>query len=136
MMGQRRARRGSVAVQIGLLATVRVGFAALGTEVTLLLLRQRQMQSAADAAALSGAMVRAGDHPSDYAGEALAIAAAVGFRDGSDGTSVKVSAGAPGAVTVVITTSQTVAMLSLFMSGSVGIAARAVATAPPARLTE
>ena len=126
MFGQ----RGSIAVQVGLLATVLIGFAGLGTEVTLLLLRQRQLQSAADAAALSAAMI-----PSGYRTEALAIAAEAGFRNGITGTSVTINSppatgdhrGDAGAVEVIISQPQKVAMLGLFVADELEISARAVA---------
>ena len=43
-----RARRGSVAIQLALMTTVLLGMVALGTEITFVLFKHRQMQSAAD----------------------------------------------------------------------------------------
>jgi Putative Flp pilus-assembly TadE/G-like len=137
MSRRRHAQRGSIAVQVGLLATVLIGFAALGIEVTQLLLRQRQMQSAADAAALSAAMVHASDHPAGYRGEALAITAEAGFRNGKDGAFVAVNnppvtgdhRGEAEAVEVIIRQTQKVAMLGLFITNEPEVGARAVAIA-------
>ena len=141
MIKWQEARRGSVAVQVGLLAMVLIGFAALGTEVTLLLLRQRQMQSAADAAALSAAMVSSG-----YRNEALAIAAEAGFRNGGDGIRVSVNKppatgdhrGEVMAVEVIISQPRKAAMLGLFIANELEVSARAVAMGgrSPVRLAE
>lgn len=139
MRRRRKAQRGSIAVQVGLLSAVLIGFAALGTEVTLLFLRQRQMQSAADAAALSAAMALTSKHAEDYQREARAIAAASGFRDGAGGTRITVNGPhghSTSAVEVIIAQPQTLTLLGLFMAGSIDVGARAVATAPPARLSE
>ena len=51
----RNARRGSVAITIGLTLPIVIGMAALGSEITYLLYKHRQMQVVADAAALGGA---------------------------------------------------------------------------------
>ena len=139
MTRRRKAQRGSIAIQVGLLATVLIGFAALGTEVTLLFLRQRQMQSAADAAALSAAMALTGKPAEDYQREARAIAAASGFRDGTGGTRIIVNAPyghRASAVEVIIRQPQALTILGLFIAGRIDVGARAVATAPPARLSE
>ena len=139
MFRWRETQRGSVAVQVGLLAAVLIGFGALGTEVTQLLLRQRQMQSAADAAALSGAMALTSKQGADYQREARAIAATSGFRDRAGSTRVTVNGphgNSAASVEVVITQTQTLPMLGLFVSGGIDVGARAVATAPPARLSE
>ncbi len=53
LVEQLRCRNdGSVAIQLALLLVVVIGMAALGVEITFLLFKHRQMQSAADAAAL------------------------------------------------------------------------------------
>ena len=51
-----RSRRGSVAIMVGLALPVVVGMAALGTEITFLLIKQRQLQVVADAAAFNAAV--------------------------------------------------------------------------------
>ena len=38
-------RRGSVAIQIGILMTILIGVAGLGTEIPYLMFKQRQMQN-------------------------------------------------------------------------------------------
>jgi len=48
-------RRGSVAVMVGLVLPVVIAMVALGTEVTLMFFKQRQLQVIADAAAFSAA---------------------------------------------------------------------------------
>ena len=69
------AVRGSVAVTVALVAVVLIGLVALGVEVTSLFLKQTQMQSAADASAVAGAMALAESSPSGLTVEAKAVAA-------------------------------------------------------------
>ena len=129
-------RRGSVAIQIALMATIIIGFVSLATEVGYILLVQREMQSAADSAAVSGATALMRGTPSNYQVEAQAVASASGFTNGSSGTSVTVSsppadgsyAGVTGAVEVVISQPQTVSLMSLFGHTSVNVGVRGVAT--------
>jgi len=56
-----RLRRGAVAIQVALMLTAIVGVSALGTEITFLLYKHRQMQSAADSAALGAATPSSAD---------------------------------------------------------------------------
>jgi Flp pilus assembly protein TadG len=129
-------KRGSVAVQIALMAIVIMGFVSLATEVGYLLLVQREMQSAADSAAVSGATALTRGTPSNYQVEAQAVASASGFTNGSSGTSVTVSSppadgsyvGVTGAVEVVISRPQTVSLMSLFGQSSINVGVRGVAT--------
>ena len=84
-------RGGSVAIQIALMAIIIMGFVSLATEVGYILLVQREMQSAADSAAVSGATALMRGTPSNYQVEAQAVASASGFTNGSSGASVTVS---------------------------------------------
>jgi hypothetical protein len=131
----RRRNDGSVAIQLALLLVVVIGMAALGVEITFLLFKHRQMQSAADAAALGAAVALTKGYPVDYAVEARAIAASAGFVHGVDGVVVTVNrpptlgslAGDPGAVEVIVSQPQSLAMVRLFRGGTFEVGARAVA---------
>ncbi len=128
-----RSRRGSVAIMMGALLAVLVGMVALGTEITFVLYKQRQMQSAADTAALSAATALSKGYPADFTVEGRAISAASGFKDGDDGASVTVHtrpasgphAGDASAVEVVIAQPQTLTLVGLSLPFNVS--ARAVA---------
>lgn len=128
------SERGSVAIQIGLAIVVIVGMVALGVEITFLLYKQRQMQSAADSAALGGAAALAAGYPA-VAVEAQAIAASLGFANGAGGASVVVQnppasgphAGDSNYVAVIVSQPQTLSMVSLFVSPVFNVGARAVA---------
>jgi hypothetical protein len=121
---------------MGLLLTAIVGMTALGTEITFLLFKHRQMQVAADASALGAGIAYQTGYPSDPTVEARAIAANLGFVHGVNGTSVTVNrpplagahVGDNTAVEVVISQPQTLAMISLFMNRTVPVGAHAVAT--------
>ena len=129
------ARRGSVAIQIGLLLTVLCGMAALGTEMGLLLWKQRQMQAAADAAAMAATTAFAAGYPADFQVEARAVAGTMGFVHGTDGTNVTAYhppvsgayAGDTNAIAVVVSQPQTLYLVSLFRDGLFNVGARAVA---------
>lgn len=132
----RRSRRGSLAIQIGLVSVAVIGMVALGTEITYLLLKHRQMQSAADSAALGGATALAAGYPANYQIEAWAIASAAGYVNGTGGTTVTVNnppasgayAGNASAVEVIVDQPQTLSMVTLFLpSGVLDVGARAVA---------
>lgn len=131
-----RSQRGAVAIQLALTMTVLLGMIGLGTEVTFLLYKQRQMQAAADAAALGGATALTRGYPSDYRIEARAIAAEAGFVDGVDQTSVSVLrpptigsfAGNNSAVEVIVSQPQTLSLVSLLGPAEYSVGAYAVAT--------
>ncbi len=128
-------RRGSVAVLVGLMLVVIIGFVALGTEAVLLLLTARHMQSAADAAALASVTARLSGHPADYTQEAFALTAAAGFTNGQNGTTVAVHSppatgsytSAADAVEVLIAQPQTLALAKAVYAGPITVRARAVA---------
>lgn len=126
--------RGSVAVMIALALPVLIGLVALGTEITLLLFKQRQMQSAADGAALGAATALQSGHPAPGV-EARAIAGYLGFVDGAGGVTITVNTpplsgpqqGSSGAVEVIIAQPQALSLVTLFYSGTFNVGARAVA---------
>lgn len=130
-----RSRRGSVAIIMAITLPVAIGMLALGSEIAFLLYKQRQMQSAADAAALGGATAVQAGHPAP-AVEARGTTGFLGFVNGADGVTVAVNkpplsgalAGNNSAVEVIITQPQTLSLVSLFGSGLFSVSARAVAT--------
>lgn len=134
-----RNQRGSVAIQVGIMMIAILGFVALGVEITFLLLKHREMQSAADGAAMSGATALSYGAPSDFRMEARAVASASGFTNGVDETTVTVNspplsgsnAGNEYAVEVIISQPQHLSLVRLFRAGLFDVGARAVALAQP-----
>ncbi len=130
------ARSGSVAVQIGVGLVVLLGMVGLGTEGTFLIYKHRQMQSAADSAALSGAMALSQAFPRDPESEARAVAADLGFVHGTGRVTVTVNvppvsgaqAGNTGAVEVIIAQPQDLSMMRLFGDDTVNVGTRSVAS--------
>ncbi len=129
--------RGAIAIQIAILLVAIIGFAALGTEMVVLLLTSRQMQSAADAAALAAAAARVMGYPTDYTREAFSVAANAGFINGQNGAVVTVNSpplgghyiNNPGAIEVVITQPQNLQLVRVLYSGVFNVRARAAALA-------
>jgi len=119
----RQSRDGAVAIQVGLLAVVLIGMSALGVEIGFAYYKQRQMQSAADAAATGGAMA-IGDPTPDPTGEARSIAGRLNFVNGVGGVAVTVNhppvggahAGDAKSVQVIIQQPQTLTMANLVNS--------------------
>jgi hypothetical protein len=108
----------------------------LGTEITFVIYKQRQMQSAADTAALGAATALSKGNPFNYAlVEAKAIAATGGFTDGAGGVTVTVNrppasgsnTANADAVEVIVTQPQTLQLVSLFTAAAFNVGARAVA---------
>jgi len=130
-------RRGAVAVIMAISAVVLIGFISVGIEVTALMVKQQQMQSAADAAAVAGAVAIATSSPSVVTGDAKAVAANDGFTDGANSVTVTVNnppASGPtyaanAAVEVIITQPQTLVLASMLYHGAWSDSARAVAKA-------
>ena len=128
-------REGSVAIQLALSSVAILGMMALAVEITFLVYKHRQMQAAADAAAFSAAIARKAGYPSDFAREARAVTAAVGYVNGVDGVSVTVNnpplngnhTANTSAVEVVISQSQTLSLVTLFQTGLISVGASAVA---------
>ena len=74
-------KRGSVAVMMGLMMPIIIGFCGLGAEVAYWFWTQRSLQSAADAAAFSGAaQIAQGRNAADVEMAALNAAAGSGFE--------------------------------------------------------
>ena len=125
---------GVVALQVSILLVALIGFVALGTEIVSLLMTQRQMQAAADSGALAAVTARTRGYPTAYADEAVALARAAGYVQGQDGATVTVTspptsgsyAGTAGAIQVVITQTQDLALVSLFRSSRFNLTARAI----------
>ena len=129
------SERGSVAVQIGLGLSVLIGMAGLGTEGSFLLYKHRQMQSASDSAALSGAMALSQADPRDSESEARAVTAGLGFRHGAAQVTVTVNvppasgaqAGNTDAVEVILSQPQDLLIMRLFGDAAVNVGTRSVA---------
>ena len=85
-------RRGATALMVAVMAAMLIGFTSLGVEVVLALDTQRQMQSAADSAALGAATAMIAGYP-DPAQQGFAIAKQAGFSTGQ--TSSFPSSGSP-----------------------------------------
>ena len=130
-----RCNRGSVAIQIGLVLSALIGMTALGTEMTFLTFKHRQMQSAADAAAQSAATALAKGYSDDFRTEAYAVAAQVSFVNGANGVTVTInqppSSGThtadSTAIEVIIGQPQMLALVSVFRSALFDVSVRAVA---------
>ena len=127
-------RSGATAVIVGLSASMLVGFAGLGTEMGLWYFNHRNLQNAADSAAMSAeAAIYHGS--ATYAAEAKATAARYGFVDGSGGVSVTVNkppASGPNVgnvddIEVIISEPQTRLFTAMFSSSALTQTARAVA---------
>jgi uncharacterized membrane protein len=122
-----RDRRGSTAIFAALSMSTMLGFVALGVDAAHWLHLRQRAQAVADAAA-TAAVLESGDAP----GEALAMAAAHGLIDGSDG--VTVTAGwrkAHGSAVIDVDIHQRATMhfAQLFLRTPVSIAVHASATA-------
>jgi Flp pilus assembly protein TadG len=129
-----RSNRGSVAIMMGITLTVTIGVAGLGAEITFLLFRHRQLQTVADAAALSAAAAMQAGYPT-FDVEARAVAASLNFPNGVNGVAITPNnppgSGAyarnTGAVEVIASQPQTLAMVGLVSNGLFNVTARAVA---------
>ena len=69
-----QAKEGAVAIQMALMMPVLIGMGALAIDIGFALYKQRQMQSAADAAAFSAAIAKSTGHPATFSTEAYAVA--------------------------------------------------------------
>lgn len=128
-------QRGSVAIMLGVSMSVLLGMVGLGTEITFVIYKHRQMQSAADSAALGAATALARGYPVDYALEGKAIAGTAGFVNGVDGVTITVNkppatgnnTANAGAVEVIVAQPQTLKLVSILSSAAFNVTARAVA---------
>ena len=136
LLERRSSRRGSVAIQMAIMMTVLIGMAGLGTEVPYMMYKHRQMQTAADSAALGAAVALTQGYPA-IATEADGIAAALGFTNGSSNVTVTVNnppksgnyTTNSSAVEVIVSQPQTLKMAGLFGVSVYNLSARAVALA-------
>lgn len=129
-----RDRRGFVAVMVALLIPAFVGLAGLGTETGLWYAIKRQNQSAADEAAISGAMEVAAN-VADITAQATTTATSNGFNNNAPNTITVNNPPSSGpnlnnqdAVEVILSQQQGGLFASLYMP-NVTIKTRAVATA-------
>ena len=130
-----RCRRGMIAVPTAILLVALLGFASLAVDIGSMLWQRRAMQSAADSAALGGALAATVGNPPDFTVEGKSIAASYGFVDGTANTSVKVNqpptlgayANNALGIEVLITRPYSAILASLFHPAAFSIAARAVA---------
>ena len=136
LLERRSSRRGSVAIQMAIMMTVLIGMAGLGTEVPYMMYKHRQMQTAADSAALGAAVALTQGYPA-IATEADGIAAALGFTNGTGSVTVTVNnppksgnyTTNSSAVEVIVSQPQTLKMAGLFGVSVYNLSARAVALA-------
>ena len=127
-------RSGATAMIVGLSASMLVGFAGLGTEMGLWYFNHRDLQNAADSAAMSAeAAIYHGN--TNWTSEAKATAARYGFIDGTGGVTVTVNkppASGPNVgnaddVEVIITEPQTRLFTAMFSHSALSQTARSVA---------
>lgn len=131
----RNGRRGTVAVIVGLMLVVLLGFVSLGSEVVSALMMQRKMQAAADSAALGAATAYATGIPANFRTEGFALASAAGFVNGANNVTVTINQPPTSgnyisnnaAVQVGIEQPQTLQLAGLFRSNVFDIKVRAVA---------
>ena len=130
-----RDEGGASAVIIGLVTSVLIGFAGLGTEVGLWYFTHRDLQNAADSAAMSAVAALFNGGTGDYASEARATASRYGFTDAVKGVTVTVNkpplsgnyTGDPKAVEVIISEPQPRLFSALFLATDPTQTVRAVA---------
>src|SRR5215471_20316432 len=129
-----RDQSGATAMIVGLSATMLIGFAGIGTEMGLWYFTHRNLQNAADSAAMSAeAALFYAD--GNYTSEAKTSAARYGFVDGTNGVSVTINkppqsgayAGVGDAVEVIISEPQVRLFTALFSNSALTQTARAVA---------
>ena len=131
-----RDTRGSVAIQVGIALIALIGMVALGSEVGFLFLKHRQLQSAADGAAVSGAIALATGNPADFRAESYAVSSAAGFTKDSNGVTITVNSppkygshtADTRAVEAIVGQPQAMGLLNLFLPSPIAVSARAVAS--------
>jgi Flp pilus assembly protein TadG len=130
-----RDERGQTIMLVALALPIILGFVGLATDVGSLFMDRRQMQTAADAAALAGALNLTNG---TWQSAAKAASTANGFTDGSNGVTVNVNNqptwpasnyfGVKGYIEATVSKPESTIFLSLFGFPKVTVAARAVAT--------
>ena len=130
----RQRSNGQVLIIAALGMVALVGFAALATDVGLLYANRRQMQTAADAAAIAGSNALLGSQSSYYESAAQEVASLNGFTNGQN--NVTVAVGAPASppnpstgqyVQATITRNVPVYFLSVLGYHTIQVSAQAVA---------
>jgi hypothetical protein len=124
---------GAIAVIFAVALSATLGFAALGTEVSLWYAKRRDMQSVADSAAYSGAVALL--NGSNVTSQAKAIAAQYGYADQVNGVTVTVNTpptagayrGNRAAVEVIVREPQHRLLSALYLGADPTLSARAVA---------
>ena len=130
--------KAQVTVMTALAMAVLLGLVAFATDIGLFLIAKRQMQTAADSAAMAGA---AEINYGDVTSAARADSAQNGYSNGSNGITVAVndppSSGShkggsnAGYVEVIVSQSQPTIFMKMLSRGAMVVAARAVATNVP-----
>jgi Flp pilus assembly protein TadG len=108
----RQSRDGAVAIHMGLMAVAMLGFVSMATEGGFLVFRHRQMQSAADGAAIGGEHALLAQE--NVAFEAKALAGYAGFVTGSTSGSLGTHT-----VTVTVNCNNATAQAAGFCAGNV-----------------
>jgi hypothetical protein len=131
--------KAQVTVMTALAMAVLLGLVAFATDIGLFLIAKRQMQTAADSAAMAGA---AEINYGDVVSAARADSAQNGFTNGSNGVTVAVNAppssgshkggSNAGYVEVIVSQSQPTRFMKILSRGAMVVSARAVATNVPA----
>ena len=128
-------RRGNYAVITALLSPVLIGSAGLATEGGLWVYVHQSLQGAADSAALSSATLYGLNISANLDNQAQSVVRTYGYTVGSSGTTVTVHrppatgaySGNNKAIEVIVTTQKSRLLSSLFSTGAVTLAGRAVA---------
>jgi len=133
-----RDERGQTIILVALSLPLLLGFIGIATDVGALFKDKRTLQTAADAAAIAGALNYNPGNPGTSVTAAQNAAAANGFTNGVNGVVVTTPQtptwpasnylGQPGYVEVTITKPESTIFLALFGYPSVTVLARAVAT--------
>lgn len=127
---------GQTVILTAVCLTAILGFVGLATDVGVLLHAKRNLQIAADAAALAGANeININNTTAAIKAQGKSASASNGFTDGVNGTTVNVypppvdgpNTGTPGYVEAVVTQTQPTFFMRLFSFTSVPVSARAVA---------
>jgi hypothetical protein len=126
---KRRSEAGQTLITVAFSMVVLIGFMGLAVDMGYLRHVKRQMQSAADSAAIAGAA----EIPfGDVTSAAKADSARNGFTDGNNGVQVTVTP-ASGRVEVIVSQDQPTFFMSIFRVTSVALSARAVGTLASSR---
>ena len=130
--------RGQTIILAALCMPLLLGFVALAVDAGLMFRAEREMQTAADSAAIAGAEEL---NYGDVTAAAKADAALNGVIDGQNGATVTVNnpplsgpnAGNSGSVEVIVSSSQTTYFMNVLNQGSMTVIGRAVAGHSPTR---